>query len=235
MKDKRNTLSYHFLIILFGFLCSVLANSAYADKKTIGILVYDGVLSSDVTAPAEVFGVATKKAWFTDYEVKMISVNNQPFIMTEEGLRINVDSHIGLPQQLTVLIVPSAYKMKPLINNKALIDFIQQQGKQATWLASNCSGALLLAESGFLDGKNATTWAGGETNFQKNYPSVLVQNDKNYVIADNIITSNGGVVSYVSAIKLLSLMSSEKLAKQVFATLQINRLVSYNELMRNYK
>lgn len=223
MKDKSGLLVQSVLIIFL----SLLFNSAYADKKTIGILVYDGVLSSDVTSPAEVFGVATKQAWFTDYEVKMISVEDQPFITTEEGLSIKTDSHIGVKQKLSALIVPSSYTMKPLLNNKSLIGFIRSQGKQVDWLASNCSGALLLAEAGLLDGKQATTWAGGEADFQKDYPSVLVQHDKNYVVADNIITSNGSVVSYVAAIKLLSLMSSDKLAKEVFAALQINRLTSH--------
>ena len=56
-----------FIVLLF--LCV----NASAAKKVIGILVYDGVLTSDVVGPAEVFGAATKQSWFTDYEVKMIS------------------------------------------------------------------------------------------------------------------------------------------------------------------
>lgn len=202
------------------------ATSAYAGEKVIGILVYDGVLTSDITAPAEVFGVATKQAWFTDYEVKMINVKRQPNIVTEEGLRIEVDSNIYEPQSLSALIVPSAYNMQPLLNNKALINFIRQQANTVEWVASNCSGSYLLAEANVLDGKEATTWYGGEDGFRKDYPAVLVQDDQNYVIDGNIITSNGSVVSYVAAIKLLSLMSSEKLAKEVFDTLQMGRLVT---------
>jgi len=42
------------------FLLVVSLGSAHASAKTIGILVYDGVLTSDVTTPLEVFGVANR-------------------------------------------------------------------------------------------------------------------------------------------------------------------------------
>ena len=213
-----------FLLVIISL--SLTSIPSHSSTKTIGILVFDGVLSSDITAPVEVFGTATKQSWFTDYEVKMISVHNQATITTAEGLTLAVDSHIGESHKLTTLILPSAYDMEPLLNNKKLIKFIQKQSKNVKWLASNCSGAYLLAESGLLNGRNATTWYGGELDLQKKYPDINVQFDKNYVIDDNIITSNGSVVSYTAGIKLLSLMSSDRLAKEVFDALQLGRLVN---------
>src|SRR5262249_39433011 len=97
------------------------------------------------------------------------------------------------------VIVPSRYGMDAVLGNRALIDFIRDQSKTAHWMASNCSGALVLAEAGVLDGKRATTWAGGEASFQKKYPAVLVQHDINVVIDDGVLTSNGSVVSYEAA------------------------------------
>lgn len=202
-----------------------ISNIGYAATKTIGILVFDGVLTSDITAPAEVFGVASKESWFSDFRVEMIGVSDQPSVTTEEGLEILVDSHIGQVQNLEVLIIPSAYDMGPLLKNKKLIQFIQAQSEKASWLASNCSGAQLLAEAAVLDGKKATTWAGGESDLQKQYPRVAVQSDQNYVVDGNIVTSNGSVVSYTAALKLLSLMSSEALAKKVFDSLQMGRMI----------
>lgn len=215
-------------VVVLGLLS--FNSQALIAKKTIGILVFDGVLTSDITAPAEVFGAATKQSWFTDYEVKMIGVTDQSTITTEEGLIIMVDTNIdelknNEEQNLAALIVPSAYDMQPLLDNKVLINFIQSEAEQVQWLASNCSGAYLLAESGLLTGKKATTWFGGEDDLKKQYPKVLVQSDKNYVIDGNIITSNGSVVSYTASIKLLELMSSSKLAQEVFDALQLGRLI----------
>ncbi len=210
------------LVCVLVFLTS--ANAAMAASKKVGILVFDGVLTSDVTAPLEVFGVASKLSWFADYDVVTISVSDSLQITTEEGLKLGVDTWIGKKPELDVLLVPSSYSMDPLLENKSLIQFIRTQAQHVEWMASNCSGAFLLAEAGVLDGKQATTWAGGESELQKNYSKVDVQFDTNVVVDGNIVTSNGSVVSYQAALTLLKLMTSERKANEVAETIQYARL-----------
>ena len=213
------------LVTLFTLTFSLfflVANASAADKK-IGILVYDGVLTSDVTAPLEVFGVASRLTWFSDYEVVTLAVSDQKTITTEEGLVLGVDAWIGDAPELDVLILTSSYDMDSLIENRKLIDYIESTAKQAEWMASNCSGAYLLAEAGVLKDKRATTWAGGEQDFQRDYPSVNVITDKNVVIDDKVITSNGSLVSYQAALKLLHLMRSSSKAQEVSDALQYSR------------
>jgi len=199
-------------------------NTANAGSATIGILVFEGVLTSDVTAPIEVFGAASKKAWFSHYDVIVISATKNKSITSEEGLRIVADKTIYDEVALDVLIVPSAYEMEPFLVNKDLINYIKKQHKQARWMASNCSGAFLLGEAGVLNGKKATTWAGGEKGLAKAYPAINVQYDKNVVIDTGVITSNGGPVSYQSAFELLAKLSSQKYADEISEAIQFNRL-----------
>lgn len=210
------------LILLTLSIIGTVPAALAADKK-IGILVFDGVLTSDITAPLEVFGVASRKSWFTDYTPIVIAVEKTDTITTEEGLSIAVDSWIGEHPKVDVLIVPSSYSMEPLINNSSLISFIQQTGKDAEWMASNCSGAFLLGEAGLLNGLKATTWAGGEARLKKAYPKIDVQFDSNVVIDNNVITSNGSLVSYQAALALLAKMTSERKANEVAEALQYQR------------
>ncbi|MGU3812789.1 DJ-1/PfpI family protein [Vibrio diabolicus] len=220
----------NFIILVVSLLYSTTSFSA--DKK-IGILVYDDVLSSDVTAPAEVFGVASRKAWFTDYEVLLVGVEqHKKVITTEEGIRLTVDNTIYDDIQLDALIVTSAYKMDSLFENRELTEFLQSQAQTATWLASNCSGAQLYAHAGLLDGYTATTWAGGEKQLQREFPKINVVEDTNVVVDRNRITSNGGVPSYQSALVLLAQMSSDNDAKEVFETIQLNRLIPWSDVMQ---
>lgn len=197
---------------------------AAAEKNKIGVLVFEGFLTSDVTAPIEVFGAASKAAWFSSYDVVTISTTDQKLVKSEEGLSVVADYTIHDALDLDVLIVPSAYEMKKPLNNKALIKFIEEQSAAASWTASNCSGAFLLGAAGVLDGKKATTWAGGEGKLAKSYPKVDVQYDHNVVVDQNVVTSNGGPVSYQSAFELLALMSSEKFAKEIEVKIQFDRL-----------
>jgi transcriptional regulator GlxA family with amidase domain len=83
-----------------------------------------------------------------------------------------------------------------------------------------------LGEAGVLDGKNATTWAGGEKELAAAYPKIKVQVDRNVVVDDKVITSNGGPVSYQAAFELLARLSSEKFAKEVSESIQFPRLSS---------
>ena len=180
--------------------------------------------SSDVTAPIEVFGAASKKSWFSSYEVVVVSATKNKTVLSEEGLKIIADKTIYDDLKLDVLLVPSAYDMDGLLNDDNLINFIKKQGRSASWMASNCSGAFLLGEAGILDGKNATTWACGENDLAKSYPKVKVQYNQNVVIDSKVITSNGGPVSYQAAFELLTRLSSEKFSKEISETIQFNRL-----------
>lgn len=211
------------ILAIFGLIFFIMS-SANAAASKIGILVFDGFLTSDVTAPIEVFGAATKKAWFSSYEVVTISTSDNKEVVSEEGLRIIADKTISDDIMLDVLIVPSAYNMDGFLENKKLIRYIKKQSQSASWMASNCSGALLLGEAGVLDGKKATTWAGGERGLAKAYPGIKVQYDKNVVVDDKVITSNGGPVSYQAAFELLTKLSSEKFSKEISEAIQFNRL-----------
>ena len=203
-----------------------------ADKR-IGILVYDKVLSSDVTAPAEVFGVATRQSWFSDYQVLLIGVERDAaVVITEEGIRLTVDQTIYDNPQLDALIVTSSYVMDSLFENDDLMKFLQRQAQRVTWLASNFSGAFLYAHAGLLDGYRATTWAGGEQQLQRQFPKIKVIEDQNVVVDRNRISSNGGVPSYQGALVLLAKMSSKAKAKEVFETIQLNRLIPWTQVTR---
>ncbi|WP_315983639.1 DJ-1/PfpI family protein [Aliamphritea spongicola] len=133
--------------------CLALSQSVSAEDKKIGILVFDGVLTSDITAPLEVFGVASRQSWFSDYTPVVIAVKDTDSITTEEGLMLKTDSWIGANPEVDVLIVPSSYDMDPLLDDPKLISYIRHTAESAEWMASNCSGSFLLGEAGILDGK----------------------------------------------------------------------------------
>lgn len=217
------TLQWQLFAILLG---AILAFSTFAADKRIGIVVFDGVLTSDVTAPIEVFGAASKKAWFSDYDVTVVSATRQKTIKTEEGLTIVANATIYDQQEFDVVIVASAYDMDPVLDNDDLTHFIRTQAKEASWMASNCSGAFLLGQAGVLDGKKATTWAGGEKGLARAFPKAQVVFDQNVVVDQGLITSNGGPVSYQAAFTLLAKLSSEDFSNEISEAIQFNRLRS---------
>jgi len=211
-------------LVFLVVMSFVLSTGAWAQSSLIGILVFEGFLTSDVTAPIEVFGAASKKPSFSSHKVIVISATKEKTVVSEEGLRIVADKTIYDDLKLDVLIVPSSYKMDGVLKNKDLVNFVKNQSKSASWMASNCAGAFLLGEAGVLDNKRATTWAGGEKDLAKSYPKIKVQFDNNVVVDDKVITSNGGPVSYQAAFELLAKLSSQKFANEISQLIQFDRL-----------
>ncbi|MFL0798240.1 MAG: DJ-1/PfpI family protein [Cellvibrionaceae bacterium] len=213
-----------FIRFIISVVLLVVSATCSAASSKIGILVFEGFLTSDVTAPVEVFGAASKKSWFSSYEVVVISTSKNKTVKSEEGLTVVADYTIYDALELDVLLVPSAYDMDDVVENKDITSFIHKQSQSASWVASNCSGSMLLGEAGVLKGKKATTWAGGESGLKRAYPDIDVQINQNVVIDEKVITSNGGAVSYQAALELLAKLSSEKFATEVEKAIQFDRL-----------
>ena len=94
--------------------------------------------------------------------VSLIHIDSKPSVTTHENISLNVQHQLSEQPSLDVLIVPSAYDMGPILRRQDVIEYVRSSGRHASWVASNCSGAFVLAKAGLLDGKQATTWAGGE-------------------------------------------------------------------------
>jgi transcriptional regulator GlxA family with amidase domain len=88
-----------------------------------------------------------------------------------------------------------------------LMAWLRQQYKQGTSLYSACSGAIMLAESGLLDGCPATSHWGYQDLFNKQYPKVRFQPEPNLVFADpagRIVTAGGTTSWHDLAIHIIA-------------------------------
>lgn len=194
------------------------------DLPIIGLLAYEGVLLTEVTAPLDVF-VKKDINGKEMFNVIVIAETEAP-LMSEEGLRILPDYSFKNAPKLDVLFVPSAYDMHAQVHNKKIVAFIKEQNKYADYVVSNCAGAQLIGKSGIADGKKIVTWIGGGEQLQKDYPKLIVQNDSlvTYVEDGKFISSNGNLATYVSSLELLEKLTSLEHRKFVESYLYLDRL-----------
>ena len=195
-----------------------------SNAKTIGIIVFDDVLTTEVIAPAEVFAIASEREWFKGAKVLLIGIEKQPTIRTQEGLTLSVDCTIYDDVELDVLFVPGAYDVTNLLQHNALNTFIQRQEQSVEWMTSVCAGAFVLGNAGVLDGRKATTWYGGESSLQEQFPQIEVIHDQPVVVDNRRITANGGLVSYRAALVLLAQLTSTEHAQEIYNSLGIDRI-----------
>ena len=199
------------------------------ELPTIGLLMYNGVLQSEVVATSDVFAKPTE-AGEQLFNVITIAETTNP-ITTEEGLHLVPDYTIENCPKLTALFVPSAYDMYAQVHNEALVNFIKQKNEETQYTVSNCAGAQLIGASGIAKGHKIVTWIGGGTQLQKDYPELLVQNDSlvTFVEDGKFLSSNGNLASYISALELLEKMTDAQHREFVESYLYIDRLQNWEK------
>lgn len=190
----------------------------------IGLLVFEGVLTTEVTAPLDVFSKHTA-AGQQAFNVITIAENTRP-ITSEEGLTIIPDFTFDKAPELDILFVPSGYDMQAQLSNKRITDFIKLQNTFTDYTVSNCAGAQLIGASGIADGKRIVTYIGGGRELQKDYPALLVEDDSlvTYVEDGKFLSSNGNLASYISSLELLEKLAGKAHRQYVESYLYLRRL-----------
>lgn len=130
------------------------------------------------------------------FDVKIISVDGKPFSC---GNRIPVtpDMSVGSAPDADIVIVPEIWlgpEESMTGRHDKLIEWLRRQYRNGTKIYSACSGSVLLAETGLLDGCDATSHWGYENLFRKLYPKVKFRPDPNLAFADpagRIVTAGG--------------------------------------------
>jgi len=199
------------------------------DLPTIGLLMYNGVLQSEVIATLDVFAKPTEEGEQI-FNVITIAETENP-ITTEEGIRILPDYTFENCPKLEALFVPSAYDMYAQVHNEKIVNFIKEKNKETKYTVSNCAGAQLIGESGIANGHKIVTWIGGGEQLQKDYPELKVQNDSlvTYIKDGKFLSSNGNLASYVSALNLVEIMTSPEHRKFVESYLYLDRLQNWKK------
>ena len=199
------------------------------ELPTIGLLMYNGVLQSEVIATSDVFAKPSEEGERL-FNVVTIAETENP-VTTEEGMRFVPDYAFENCPKLSVLFVPSAYDMYAQVHNERIVDFIRRKDKEAEYIVSNCAGAQLIGESGIADGHKIVTWIGGGEELQKTYPDLKVQNDSlvTYVQDGKFLSSNGNLASYIPALELLEIMAGQEQRAFVESYLYLDRLQDWNK------
>jgi len=199
------------------------------DLPTIGLLMYNGVLQSEVIATSDVFSKPTEDGKQL-FNVVTIAETDNPTI-TEEGMKFVPDYTFENCPKLEALFVPSAYDMYAQVHNNKIVNFIREKNKETKYTVSNCAGAQLIGESGIADGRKIVTWIGGGDQLQKDYPNLKVQDDSKITFVEDgkFSSSNGNLASYISALNLVEKMASLEHRKFVESYLYLERLQNWKE------
>jgi transcriptional regulator GlxA family with amidase domain len=160
--------------------------------KLIELLAFPQVQILDVTGPLQVFATAINIAGGSPppYAIHVVTKAAGP-VASSSGVELLADALPPHDSTLDTLIIAGGPGIEAAATDEALLDWVRGRANQARRFASVCTGAVLLATSGLLDGRRAATHWSLCAELAKRFPLVRVQPDPIFVNDGPAWTSAG--------------------------------------------
>lgn len=130
------------------------------------------------------------------------------------NLQMKADHSIEEITSADILLIPGGFGIDALLNDTQLLDWTRKIHETTKWTVSVCSGSLLLAAAGILEGKQCTTnWMRKEQ--LKKFTVSVPEASERYVQDGKIITAAGISAGIDMALYLISLIANESTAKTI--------------------
>ncbi|MFG2026258.1 GlxA family transcriptional regulator [Streptomyces sp. NPDC048825] len=179
--------------------------------RTVLVVLFEGIQSLDVTGPVEVFAGAETGHPGT-YRLRTATLDGAP-VRATSGLTLVPDHALADAPAPHTLLVPGGNGTRN--PDPDLVAWLREHGPRAERLVSVCTGALLLAAAGLLDGRRATThWASCDM-LARDHPAIDVDPDPIFVRDGNVATSAG----VTSGIDLALALVEEDLGRRTALTI----------------
>jgi transcriptional regulator GlxA family with amidase domain/YHS domain-containing protein len=156
------------------------------DPIPVAFLISDGAVVIDFCGPWEVFqDVMVASRQDMPFRLYTVAETKKP-IRTSGGMQIVPDYKIADAPAPKVIVIPA--QSEP---SKAMLDWIRQSTKNTDVTMSVCTGAFVLAKTGLLDGKSATTFHAAFNTFAMQFPKIELKRGARFVENGNLATAGG--------------------------------------------
>ncbi len=164
-------------------------NPAALPNRRVVALAYDGLCTFEFGITAEVFGLARPEMG-ADWYSFTVCAERPGRLATNAGLTVQVDDGLDMLAEAGTVVIPGWRSEGEPPSERLRATLLAAHARGAR-LVSICSGAFLLAATGLLDGRRATThWRYAER-LQAAHPSILVDADTLYAGDGRVFTSAG--------------------------------------------
>ena len=117
----------------------------------IAIPLFEGITALDAIGPYEVL------SRLPGARVRFIAMTPGPCRTDNRQLTIVADESLSAVPHPEVIVVPGGFGTRPLMSPNPLLEWIRSAHVTSQWTTSVCTGSLLLAAAGILEGLDATT------------------------------------------------------------------------------
>ncbi|MCP4761028.1 MAG: DJ-1/PfpI family protein [archaeon] len=182
----------------------------------VGIYLYNEIEVLDFAGPFEVFSTASRVNTRLEpgsnelFNVFTVAEDTKP-ICARGGLKIIPRHSIKSHPKMDILIIPGGIVTDDL-ENENVISWIKTSSNIAEITASVCTGAFLLAKSGLLKSKCATTHWEDINDLHSMFPDIKIKKNVRWVDEGSVVTAAGISAGIDMSLHLISRAANEDLA-----------------------
>ena len=201
----------------------------------LGVLIYPGAQLAAVHGLTDLFAVAQRiAAEHGSAQLPRLRVSHWQTENDEAPLRV-FDSEAGPAGKLVALLIPpSLAGFDEEQASQGLMDWLRAQHAGGTVLGGVCVGSILLAESGLLDGRSATTHWTSAKSFAARYPKIKLNADKPIVDDGDLITTAGLMAWSELGLRLVDRLLGPSIATRTAQFLVIEHSDSASQCGSNF-
>ena len=172
--------------------------------RHVTVLGFDYAFASAITGVSDLLSTAGVtwnyihgNALASEFKVEIATFDGAP-VKCANNIQIEAHRAIADINSTDLLLIPTIAGdiEQTLKRNRDLLPWISRQAEKGADIASNCTGAFLLAETGLLDNKLATTHWGFVEEFRQRYPEVDLQPEQ-LITADGALFCSGGGMAWL--------------------------------------
>ena len=120
----------------------------------VAIVLYPGFTALDFIGPYE------SLRWLPDTEVRFVWHEPGPIVADSGVLLVGATHSFDETPSPDIILIPGEFSTMEHARDEKVLDWVRRAHRTSTWTTSVCSGSVILAASGVLDGKRATShWA----------------------------------------------------------------------------
>ncbi|HYJ70424.1 MAG TPA: GlxA family transcriptional regulator [Nocardioidaceae bacterium] len=161
--------------------------------RQILVVGYDGAELVDIACVTTAFGLATRLGGEPAYRVRLASLDGGD-IRCEHGVVLRAQTRLEAVRSVDTLMISGGDGHLAAAADPELLRQVRRLARQARRVASVCTGATILAASGLLNGRRATTHWLYAAELAERYPNVTVDSAPIF-IRDGRVATSGGVTA----------------------------------------
>jgi len=191
-----------------------------AMPRAIGLLIFPDFQLLDAAGPITAFEIAGRYGGGA-YALSVLSASGGE-VRSSSGVAMTAIG-LGEAPPLDTLIVAGGDGVDRAARDRLVLDYVASAPETARRVASVCSGALLLAEAGLLEGRRATTHWSRTAQFARRYPKVRLEPDRIFARDGAIWTSAGITAGIDLCLALIADDLGESIARQTAKQMVVYR------------